>query len=250
MNEEDNMKEYQLQLLLIFALALFLLLTACAGVDASVLDSAQCKGKGVFGASIAYTMGINAPEWLEIDPENIYDADSAGPLQYLELEYGVQDDIDAKLRLGATKDATSGKFLIKKQMQDDGKRSTAFVVGAAAVKANEDFWEPVDGSSDKLEYLLLSSELQLLLTHTVAEGKHLTMALRGNYHQLNESRGSSDDVTHHFANAGLRLNYMRYYKGFYSVFEVGFEVPLISEELNGVYPWVGMKFGMDFNKKH
>src|SRR5690554_3033560 len=132
------MKEYQLQLLLILALAVSLMLSACAGVDASVLDSAQCKGKGVFGSSIVYTMGINVPELIATDESDFRNTNTIIPMQFLEFEYGVQDDVDAKLRFGFQDSAASGKILIKKQMLNEAKRSTAIVAGVSAARANND----------------------------------------------------------------------------------------------------------------
>mgnify|MGYP001070254371 CR=1 FL=1 len=244
------MKEYQLQLLLILALAVSLMLSACAGVDASVLDSAQCKGKGVFGSSIVYTMGINVPELIATDESDFRNTNTIIPMQFLEFEYGVQDDVDAKLRFGFQDSAASGKILIKKQMLNEAKRSTAIVAGVSAARANNDFWEPVDGYYHPGQsYSILSAELQGLLTRIISEGKFLTMALRGNVGQLKESSDIFEDKITEYAHAGVRLNYMRYYKGFYSVFEIGAETPLITNHPGTVYPWFGMKFGMDFTKR-
>jgi hypothetical protein len=66
-------------------------------------------------------MGVQAPEWIEIDPENIFDSDSAALLQALDVRYGLQDDIDASVRLTAHDSGWSGKVLLKKQLNKTDK---------------------------------------------------------------------------------------------------------------------------------
>ncbi|MCB5251412.1 MAG: hypothetical protein LHW51_00380 [Candidatus Cloacimonetes bacterium] len=233
----------------LLAILASLLLGACAGVDASVLDTAECIGKGTWGAGMAYTLGIQVPEWLEIDAENIYDVDSAMPTQYMEIEYGVADDIDAKLRWGLNANASNGKLLLKKQISKSGKNSTAFVFGGGITRANEDHWEPYENYGQDIQYQLLTGEAQMIFTKELPRNSFVSFAIRGNYHSLTEEIDDLDSIQTDFYHAGLRVNFKREHKGFYGIFELGAEAPLSVEGWNQVYPWVGMKFSWDIKKK-
>ena len=236
-------------LLSLMALLASLLLTACAGVDASVLDTAECMGKGNMGIGMAYTMGINAPQWLEIDGEDIYEGDTILPLQYMEIEYGLADDIDAKLHFGLTGDASTGKLLLKKQISKVGKQSTAFVFGGGYSKTNQNFWEPVEDYGYKIDYQLLSGEAQMILTKELRTDRYLSFAIRGNYHSLYEKIEGRESTQRDFYHGGIRVNLKRYHKGFYGIFELGAEAPLSAEGLNQVYPWIGTKFSWELKRK-
>ena len=226
-----------------------LLLTACAGVDASVLDTAECMGKGNMGIGMAYTIGVNAPEWLNIDPENIYDSDSAMPLQYMEIEYGLEDDIDAKLHFGLTGNAGTAKLLLKKQISKVGKQSSAFVFGGGYSKADQNFWEPMEDYGYRIDYQLLTGEAQMILTRELKKNRYLSFALRGNYHSLYEKIEGRESTQRDFYHAGLRVNVKSYHKGFYAMLELGAEAPLSTEGWNQVYPWIGTKFSWELKKK-
>lgn len=236
-------------ILLLAVIFASLLLSACAGVDASVLDTAECMGKGTWGAGIAYTMGIRVPEWIEIDPEDIYDSNSATFLRYAEIEYGVADDIDAKLRFGIGADSNSAKLLLKKQIDKHDTQSTAIVLGGAYASANSDVWEPVEHYGQKIEYTLYSAEAQFLLTQELSPEYDATIAVRGNFHTLQEKTEGMDLVKKEFYHAGLRANIKRSHRGFYGIFEVGVEAPLSVDGWHQVYPWTGIKVSWDFKKK-
>lgn len=233
----------------LLALLASLLLSACAGVDASVLDTAECMGKGNWGVGTAVTMGIRVPDWLEIDAENIFDADSAMPIRYLEVDYGAADDIDAKLRFGLSANANIAKLLLKKQISKKEKNSTALVFGGGIANANEDYWEPLDHYGQDIKYQLLTGEAQMIFTRELPKNSYLSFAIRGNYHSLSEEIDDREIIHRDFYHAGLRLNYKRYYKSFYGIFELGAEAPLSVEGWNQVYPWIGMKYGWDIKRK-
>lgn len=233
----------------LMALLASLLLTACAGVDASVLDTAECMGKGKLGVGMAYTMGINAPQWLEIDGEDIYKGDTILPLQYMEIEYGVADDIDAKLRFGLTGNASTGKLLLKKQISKEDKNSTAFVFGGGYASANDRFWEPWDDYGQQIDYQLLTGEAQMIFTKELKRNRYLSFAIRGNYHRLDEKIEGRESTQTDFYHAGLRANLKAYHKGFYVILELGAEAPLSVEDWEQIYPWGGMKFSWDLKKK-
>lgn len=233
----------------LLALLASLSLTACAGVDASVLDTAECMGKGNMGVGMAYTMGINAPQWLEIEAEDIYQGDTVMPLQYMEIEYGLEEDIDAKLRIGLSENSSSGKLLFKKQISKEGKNSTAFVFGGGITKADQDFWEPDNSYDKRIDYQLLTGEAQMIFTKELKKNRHLSFAIRGNYHNLSEKIEHQDKVKSDFYHAGLRVNLKSFYKGFYGILELGAEAPLSVEGWNQVYPWIGTKFSWDLKRK-
>ncbi|MCB5261227.1 MAG: hypothetical protein M0Q16_07655 [Candidatus Cloacimonetes bacterium] len=233
----------------LLALLASLLLSACAGVDASVLDTAECMGKGNMGIGMAYTMGLKVPDWLEIEAENIFDADSAMPIQYMEIEYGLADDIDAKLRFGLMPDASNAKLLLKKQISKEDKNSTAFVFGGGITKANQHYWERPDGYDLKTDYQLLSGEAQMIFTRELKKDRYLSFAIRGNYHNLYEKAENQEGRNTEFYHAGARVNLKSYHKGFYGILELGAEVPLSVEDVHQVYPWIGTKFSWELKRK-
>jgi hypothetical protein len=247
---EKKMRNTCLILIMLIMLALSaFVLSACAGVDASVLDTAECMGKGQWGVGMAYTMGIEVPDWLEIDAQDIYASDSATLMQYAEIEYGLEEDVDAKLRFGLGVNGNSGKLLLKKQISKMGNTSTAFVFGGGVVSANEDFWEPVEHYGQDIDYTLYSSEAQLLYTKEYKPGFFATIAARGNYHFLYEKTDDLATVKREFYHGGIRANLKRYYKGFCAIIELGAEAPLSVEGWQNVYPWAGLKVSWDLKKK-
>ena len=236
-------------LLILLAVLAGLLLSACAGVDASVLDTAECLGKGAMGIGMAYTLGIQVPEWLEIEAENIFDYDSVFPMQYMEIEYGVADDIDAKLRFGLTGNASTAKLLLKKQLVKEEKFSTAVVMGGGYARGNEYFWEPTEDDGRGMDYQLLTAEGQMIITKELKKDNYLSFAIRGNYHNYTEDATGLATRERDFYHAGVRVNYKRYHKGFYGILELGAEAPLSVEDLQQVYPWIGLKFSWDTKKR-
>lgn len=241
--------ETGIYLVSLLALLASLLLSACAGVDASVLDTAECLGKGTWGAGMAYTMAIRPPEWLNIDGEHIYDNNSVGPCQYLELEYGMADDVDTKLRLSLHPDGNTAKLLVKKQLAKDDKFSSAIVLGGGVTQVNQDLWEPYDDYGHQVDYQMLTGELQMILTQQFKKNNFVSFAIRGNYHRLFTELQGHDRVQDDFYHGGLRVNYKRYHRGFYAILELGAEAPLSTEDWNSVYPWIGLKFSWDIKKK-
>lgn len=231
---------------LLYSLALLscLALYACAGVEASVMDTAETLGTGKLSVSNTFTMGINFPEWQNIDPEDIFDGDTIHPIQYPELKYGLNPQVDISLRLGMHEDAQSAKVLLKKQISKQDKVSTAVVLGGGMAKIDSRFWDEDYDNYHGFE--VLSAELHLLLTRQFWRLNYITVAARGSYHrfstELKNSSWEVEDVYH----AGMRLNLKHYMRPFYGMLELGFEAPLSIENTHQVFPWVGLRAGWDF----
>lgn len=224
-------------------------LSACAGFDASVLDSAKCMGKGHLSTGVLYGMGIDVPEWLQIDPEDIFDSDSAGPLQSLELKYGVQDDLDATVRFSVHGDGSAAKLLFKKQLSQEDRISTAVVVGGGFLSAGDNYWNNSSSDFDDTQFRLLSAEVQLLATKDFSRNMFVTLAARGNYHSFEQEHNGYTSTREQFYHGGARINVGRSYKGFSMIFELGVEVPLSAGQIEQVYPWGGYKLAWDWNSK-
>lgn len=229
---------------------ILLLLTACAGLDQTVLDTAETLGKGAVSVSQAQTMGMKMPEWVRIDPENIYDSDSAYALQYSELKLGLTDDMDLSIRGGIEDYAFSGKLLLKKQVSKTPKYSSAIVFGAGGMKANEKFWEhPIENTDVEIDYQVLSADLQYLYTAKITYDSYVTLAGIYSVHSYKEEFMDGTSEEFFVYNAGLRANAKYIVPPFYGIFELGVEAPLSIEGFTGVYPWVGMKAGIEINTK-
>ncbi len=222
--------------------------SACAGFDASVLDSAECLGKGNISTGVVYAMGVQAPEWIEIDPENIFDSDSAALLQALDVRYGLQDDIDASVRLTAHDSGWSGKVLLKKQLNKTNKATTAVVIGGGYLWANGGYWRESEIDWDRIDSKLLSGEIQFLITRQLSRSSFATIAARGNFHQFDYEYMNQTE-SQDFYHAGLRLNLGRNYGGFLMMIELGLEAPLSAGEITSVYPWAGYKMAWNWNTK-
>jgi len=236
-------------LCLIFALVFLALLSGCAGFDASVLDTATCMGKGKFSTGLVYGIGINAPQWLEIDPENIFDSDSAGPLQALELKYGVQEDMDATAKMAVHVNGFSVKGLLKKQLFHENRVSTAVAIGGGYLASNGDYWKESFEAWDVQQSNLLSAEAQFLATREFGRNSYVTLATRANVHRFEAESDDGRTRSEDFHHAGIRLNAGRAYGGFLLMFELGLEAPLSAGEIKSVYPWAGYKMAWLWNTK-
>ncbi|MDD3536619.1 MAG: hypothetical protein PHC50_10800 [Candidatus Cloacimonetes bacterium] len=233
--------------MLLAALAL-VLLCACAGVEPSVMDTAETLGKGRFSVSNTMTMGLNLPEWQRMDPENIFDGDTIMPASYWETQVGVRPDADLALRLAATDEMQGAKMLFKKQIAKQEKTSSAFVAALGVGKMKPRYFDADEWDSHSaVRYELLTGEAHLLNTRKLSKDFLLTLALRGSIHQLNTSYNDGDteqDIIYH---AGVRGNIRWYLLGpFYLVWELGGEYPLSIEGARGIYPWTGFRWGMEF----
>lgn len=238
------------RILMFILVLLFLLLTGCAGLDLSVADTAETLGHGAVSISQAQTMGMKMPEWVRMDPEDIYGSDTGYAVQYSELKLGITDDMDISFRGGLQDHAYNAKMLMKKQLTKKDKLSTAFVMGVGGMKADEKFWEhPVENESVEVDYSVLSAEIQYLITREVLQDSFLTLA--GMYSVHNYMEEYMDGTSEQFLvyNAGARMNAKYVMRPYYGIFELGIEAPLSIEGFSGVYPWIALKAGIEINTK-
>jgi len=227
-------------------LLLGLTLFACAGVESSVMDTAETLGKGNLSVSNTFTMGINATEWLLMDPEDIFDGDTVHPLQYAELKYGLNDEIDLSLRGGLHVDAQSAKLLLKKQLSKRDAISTAVVFGGAYSRIDPIYWDYWYNDEVK-DFEVLSGDMSLLFTRRFWRVNQITLAARGSYHLLISNFKNDLREEEHIYNAGVRANWKHAIDPFYGMIEVGIEAPLSIEDTPQVYPWMGLRAGWDFD---
>lgn len=241
------MRYLQFALIILVCLALY----ACAGVDASVMDTAETLGRGKFSVSNTFTMGINFPEWQAMDPEDIYSSDSVHPMQYQELRVGINPQMDISLRGGLHEDGQSAKLLLKKQIKKSENTSSAIVFGGGYAKAEPRFWDTDEWDTAQnlaiKHYQVLSGDLALLFTRRVLGEHYLTLAARSSYHRvskdLKQGIGEDYDVYH----AGIRANAKYYVDQFYGMLELGIEAPLSIEGARQIYPWMGLRAGWDID---
>jgi hypothetical protein len=207
-------------------------------------------GKGHISTGIIYGMGVDAPGWLEIDPQNIFDSDSAGIVQSLEIKYGLQDDLDAAIRVSAHEAGSAGKLLLKKELHQHDRFTSAVVFGGGIVSGREDYWRDGSDNGQDYRFQLLSAEAQLLATKDFPRNIFLTLAARGNYHQFERKLYGAETLREQFHHAGARMNIGRTYGGFTMIFELGVEVPLSAGDIDQVYPWGGYKMAWEWSSKH
>lgn len=230
-------------------LLLGLTLFACAGVESSMMDTAETLGKGKLSVSNTFTMGINAPEWLKMDPEDIFDGDTVHPLQYGELKYGLNDEMDLSLRGGVQGDAQSAKLLLKKQLSKRDAISTAVVFGGAYSRIDPTYWDYWDGPEfgDIKGFEVFSADMSLLFTRRFWRVNRITLAARGSYHLLISNFKNDLREEDYIYNAGVRVNWKHEMDPIYGMIEVGIEAPLSIEDTRQVYPWMGLRAGWDFD---
>jgi hypothetical protein len=239
------MRYLQFALIILACLALY----ACAGVDASVMDTAETMGRGKLSVANTFTMGINFPEWQAMDPEDIFEGDTVHGMYYQELRVGINPQMDISLRGGIHDECQSGKLLLKKQINKSDKSSTAVVFGGGLAKVKPRFWDYWDDPEfeEVRSYEVLSGDIALLFTRRVLRKHFLTLAARSSYHRFSTELKQGDWVSEDVYHAGIRANAKYYVDDFYGMLELGFEAPLSIEGVRQVYPWMGLRAGWDIN---
>ena len=223
-----------------------LLFAACAGVDSAVMDTAETLGKGKISVSNNFTMGLNLPEWVNMNSEDIYESDTVHPLGYPELKLGLAPDLDISVRFGIVDEAKSAKLLVKKQMSKDEKVSTAIVVGGGALFGSPNYWD-VDEYGNYDSFEVYSGDLAFLLTRKLMRAHYATLAFRGSYHRFGTKFTNDTWEYEDVYNAGVRLNGKLVVDPFFGILELGVEAPLSIEDTKQVYPWMGIGAGIEFD---
>lgn len=224
-------------------------LSACAGFDLSVLDTAKTMGKGRISTGYTYGMAMDIPGWMDIDPQDIWSADSVQPLHGIEVAYGLEDDIDATVRASAHSDGAAGKLLIKKQLHLDEKNSTAIVFGGGIISAGNRYFHDNPDFVDRPDYLIVTGEAQLLYTIDMSEKTAITLAGRGNAHRVKIMQREQDDIFEEIYHAGARMIVSRTINRFTAMLELGIEAPLSAGDIDSVYPWGAMKLSWQWKDR-
>lgn len=222
-----------------------LVLFACAGVEPSMMDTAQTLGNGKSSVSSTLTLGIQAPAWMESETGQDFDMDNMYPMQYWEVKYGLTDEVDLALRAGAEDEGYNAKFLVKKQLANLDPVSTAIVAGASWGIYNYDFQE-FSENEDIKNFQISSAVMSMLLTRRLGKTNHITLAATGSYHYMKTTFYTDKEQGDNFYHAGLRLNFKKTMNPLYGMIELGFEAPLSQEDIKHVYPFVGLRAGWDF----
>lgn len=235
-------------LLFFVLITLMLILSACAGFDVSVLDTAETLGKGQYEIAYAISPGIDVVEWSDRDEAETDDPPSTLSMNFLELRYGIEDDIDGSLRIIPSAEGISGKLLFKKQLFRDEEFSSAIGLGAGAMIGNRGYWDSLYGSgSDRHAF---SAQAQYMLTRNILKHSSITLAGRANMQWIYSEQPGYAEELKEFYHGGLRVVLSRTFKGLTMMVEGGVEVPFYDIYFGNVYPWGGMKIAVKLNKKN
>jgi|GEM_PF-1870000 len=231
-------------------IAVFTGLGGCAGFNPSILDTAQTLGKHQFEISYASSPGLDVPEWSRMDSEYMDEDTTSGAMQFWELRYGLEEDIDGSIRFSPSPNGISSKVMIKKQLSKQDKISTAVAFGGGLIIGNQNYWNDGFDVVEDVKHRLYSTELQLLATRGLIRDIFVTLAGKANAHWYYSKKPGLETNVKEFHHAGMRLIVSRSFKGFTLLFEGGVEAPLSGGEIRKAYPWGGMKMSVKLNKKN
>lgn len=232
---------------LMISAGVMLLLSACAGVDVSVMDSAETLGKSKISVSSNLTMGIDMGEWSYEEASDLYDEDyprdSIHPMMYPELKFGLTDDIDISMRGGPFNDPASAKLIIKKRIIKQDKYSSAIAISGGALSGAPMQWE--DTNYDSNQFRVYSGNLASLHTIKYSPRNHVTLAAIASYHDFSMKAGKDPRVRRNVYHAGVRVNWKHFVGKAFYILELGAEMPLSTHDYHQLQPWIGLGLGRE-----
>jgi hypothetical protein len=230
----------------LLVLWLLMLLSGCAVMDLSTLDTAVPVAPAKVQVAPYQAIGLDMSSVVyndeaQDDDEHFASVDLATGIK---ANISVREDMDLQLRgyIGTGK-SRGAKLGIKKLVLHKGNHYMAI---APAFNWISD--KPSD--SEESDYKAFGIELQLLNTYHIG-GVSITMVARGNYSRLMLDRSiygsiSGTDIREYdIVHGGLRANLCLKAKHLYIIPEIGFEfVPVINGKLSMI-PTLGWTIGLE-----
>jgi len=233
-----------------FSLFSLLLLTGCAVLDISTLDTAipieanHVQIKYLNSAGLELSTTVITDSELENDPDVSEYGAGMWPVVAWNAAIGLRDQADIGARFWLSTDSRGGKLYYKKLMHQEGNTYLSLVPAINFVEGTSEDWETDE------RYHSLGGELQLLYTYKAGEYFRFTAAIRANYNRYTESTYDSNGDLYeqgpfNIVHWGTRANVMLKLGPLMIIPELGAEmVPVVNGEID-LLPTVGLGVGLE-----